>query len=145
IEMYLLGKKPDQAQILELESVTEQIGMLEQLNGETFLAYTLAEFEEGKEQIQQMIDAWRCADLKQLQNILFSELATEAETNPELQKLMEMLFFDRNKKMSAGIREYLEHGQDDYFVVVGAGHLIGDRSIIDILDDKYQVTAVRLQ
>ena len=145
IERYLIGKKTNRARILELESMTEQIGMLEQLNGETFLAYTLEEFEDSKEQIQQMIDAWRCADLEQLQNILFSELAAEAENNPEMQKLMEMLFFDRNKKMSAGIREYLEHGRDDYFVVVGAGHRIGDRSIIDILDDQYQVTAVRLQ
>ena len=145
IETYLITQKSGHSQVLELESLVEQIGFLEQLNGETFLAYTLAEFKDGKELIQQMIDAWRCADQSQLQNLLFSEILAEARINPEMNKLMEMLFFDRNIKMSAGIRDFLEQGQGDYFVVVGAGHLIGDRSIIDLLDDMYEVTAVRLQ
>ena len=46
--------------------------------------------------------------------------------------------------MAAIIRGYLEKGRGDYFVTVGAGHLIGDRSIVDILGDRYKVVNVRL-
>lgn len=144
IEMYLIKNKAEQSRILELESIEQQIGFLEHLNGEAFLAYTLMGFEDGKEKINQMIDAWRCGDKEELNNILFGDLESEAETDPEMQALMEKLFFERNIDMSSGIRDFLENGKGDYFVVVGSGHLIGEKSVIDILDDQYEVKSVRL-
>ena len=142
IELHLLQEKSKQSKILELESLQQQIGFLKQLNGETFLSYTLQDFNEGREKIPQMINAWRCADKEALQSLIFDE--TEAERNdPEMQKLMNMLFFERDKHMAKVIRGYLENGEGDYFVTVGAGHLIGDGSIIDILDDDYKVESVR--
>lgn len=142
IEMHLLKEKTKQAQILQLESVQQQIGFLKRLNGETFLAYTLKDFNDGREKIPQMINAWRCADQETLKNLIFDE--TEAERNdPEMQKLMDMLFFERDKHMARVIRGYLDHGEGDYFVTVGAGHLIGKGSVVDILDDDYTVVNIK--
>ena len=143
IEQYLVGEKPPQAQILELESLQQQIGFLQELNGEAFLYYTLQDFDEGKEKLEQLINAWRCADRGELKDLLFNDLETAAADDPEMKKLMEMLFFERNKKMSGVITDYLENGNGDYFVTVGAGHLIGDRSIIDLLDDRYKVVNIK--
>ena len=144
IEQHLIEEKPQQAELLELESLQQQIGFLQELNGETFLYYTLLDFDEGRQKFEQLIDAWRCADHQQLKNLLFSDLETAAAEDPELKKLVDMLFFERNRKMSRVVTDYLEHGNGDYFVTVGAGHLIGDRSIIDILNDRYKVVNVRL-
>ena len=142
IEMHLLGEKSKQSQILELESLQQQIGFLQKLNGEAFLAYTLQDFNEGKEKIPQMINAWRCADQGALKDLIFEELDTAAD-DPEMKKLMDMLFFERDKHMAKVIRGYLENGEGDYFVTVGAGHLIGDGSIVDILDDDYKVVNIK--
>ena len=138
IELHLLQEKSKQSQILQLESIKQQLGFLQQLNGEAFLAYTLQDFNEGREKIPQMINAWRCADQETLKNLIFEDLES-ANDNPEMKKLMDMLFFERDKHMAKVIRGYLENGDGDYFVTVGAGHLIGDGSIVDILDDDYKV------
>lgn len=143
IELHLIKEKSSQSEILELESIQQQISFLTNLNGETFLAYTLLDFDEAKDKIPQMINAWRCADHEALEDLLFNDLETASAEDPEMKKLVDMLFYERNKKMSKTIRGYLENGEGDYFVTVGAGHLIGDRSIVDILDDRYKVENIK--
>lgn len=143
IENYLMREKPPQAQVLQLESVQKQIGFMQQLNGEAFLSYTLMDFNKDKEAIQQLVDAWRCADQGQLHKLLFNELKQEATEDPSMKDLMNLLFFKRDKTMAATIRGYLDHGRGDYFIVVGAGHLIGPGSIIDILKDSYKVVNIK--
>lgn len=143
IENYLMREKPPQTQVLELESVQKQIGFLQQLDGETFLSYTLMDYNNDKEAIQQMVDAWRCADQKRLHSLLFNELKQAAAEDPSMKQLMNLLFFKRDKTMAATIRGYLENGRGNYFVVVGAGHLLGPGSIIDILDDSYKVVNIK--
>ena len=142
IEQHLLQEKSKQSRILQLESLQQQLGFLKQLNGEAFLAYTLQDFNEGKEKIPQMINAWRCADQDTLKKLIFEDLES-ASSDSDMKKLMDMLFFDRDKHMAEVIRGYLENGDGDYFVTVGAGHLIGDGSVVDILDDDYEVENVR--
>jgi len=56
------------------------------------------------------------------------------------------MFDERNAGMANRIREYLNSGKGDYFVVVGAGHLLGEGSMVDLLQQQgYQVTPVRVQ
>ena len=50
------------------------------------------------------------------------------------------MYFNRNRKMKEKIKNYLK-GDKDYFVVVGAGHLIGDKGIVALLQGEgYTVT-----
>ncbi|MEX2366219.1 MAG: TraB/GumN family protein, partial [Pseudohongiellaceae bacterium] len=72
IENYLASRQTPDMEILELESIGEQISFLEELNAESFLAYTLEGFDEGQEEIESLISAWRCADKETLFNTLFS-------------------------------------------------------------------------
>ena len=143
IEAYLIRQMPEGADILELESIQKQISFLEELNGESYLAYTLLGFEDASERIDTMIQAWECADQEKLEEIIFS-IEEDAEMLPELDQLMEKLFFERNAIMAGKVREYLEAGTGDYFIVVGAGHLVGERSVLDLLDEQYPVTNIRL-
>lgn len=45
----------------------------------------------------------------------------------------EYLLVQRNKRMAARIVELLVNKPDKYFFAVGAGHLVGDDSIVDFI------------
>ena len=62
---------------------------------------------------------------------------------PEYKPLMEKMFDERNVKMAEAIEGFLK-GNDSCFVVVGAGHLVGQKGIVKLLQDKqYQVEQVK--
>src|SRR5690606_17835410 len=70
LESWFMSRKAPQVEVLELESVREQIGYLEELNAESFLAYTLDAFEAPAAELETMMDAWQCADHDNLQAVL---------------------------------------------------------------------------
>jgi hypothetical protein len=45
------------------------------------------------------------------------------------------LILERNKSMASKIEEFLRT-KETYFVIVGAGHLVGNQGIIEILKGK---------
>lgn len=131
LESYFLSRKTPAMDVLELESVREQIGYLEELNAESFLAYTLEGFEAPLEELGAMMDAWQCADHEGLQAALFEDFIDSAD--PAMARLKEKLIDERNRRMAEGVRGYVDTGAGDYFVVVGAAHLLGEGSVIDLL------------
>ena len=146
LESYFLSQKPPSAQILELESIQQQIGFLENLNAETFLAYTLNTFESGNEEIEALIEAWQCADKGPLTNMLFAEFDS-MELNPgeqaDMDALMDALYTRRNIDMANTIDTYSTASAGNYFVVVGSAHLLGEDSVVSLLREKgYTVTPV---
>lgn len=146
IEFYLYTRKPRSAQVLELESLEEQLGFLEMLNAESFLRFTLDGLEPGKQELAQLIEAWRCADHESLRNLLFppQDDLDDPALRADMEKLMATLFHERNQTMAQDIQTFLEEGQGDYFVVVGAGHLIGEGSIVELLRAAgHRVTSLR--
>jgi uncharacterized protein YbaP (TraB family) len=48
---------------------------------------------------------------------------------------MEKIFYERNDAMTQKIEEFLQTDKT-YFVAVGAGHLVGERGIVQQLRDK---------
>jgi uncharacterized protein YbaP (TraB family) len=66
-------------------------------------------------------------------------LSDEYKTFPNLYRL---LVSDRNKRWVPQIEKLL-HGNQDYFVVVGALHLVGDGGLLELIrHDGYQPTAL---
>ncbi len=130
-ESYLLSRKSAAMSVLELESIEEQMAFLEALDAESFLSYTLQSFEQAGDEIETMMQAWQCADQAQLAGLLFSNLEEAAAVAPaDLEDLREKLFYQRNQSMAASIQEYLRGDGGQYFVVVGSGHLLGERSVV---------------
>ena len=73
-----------------------------------------------------------------MQRILFDDLSSGMIDN--IGDIYDKLFFSRNRKMADKIKTYLQK-EGDFFVVVGAGHLVGDRSVVDLLRaEGYTVT-----
>jgi uncharacterized protein YbaP (TraB family) len=49
--------------------------------------------------------------------------------------IYEKLVIERNRKMVSKIEEYLKE-KETFFVIVGAGHLVGNQGIIELLKGK---------
>ena len=57
----------------------------------------------------------------------------------ELQSFQDQLIYKRNVDMARQLETYMAT-EKKYFVVVGAGHLVGDRSILTLLQaSRYKI------
>lgn len=122
--------KPDK-EIVELESVTEQIGLFANLDAreqEAFLAQTLDELSRGPAFFEQMFSAWKSGDSARVDAVINESL----RANPAFERLERLLLSDRNETMFSGVQALLEQGRKP-MVVVGAGHMVGDRGLVALM------------
>ena len=127
------AKKADK-KVLELESVEFQLGVMSGFSDELqekFLISTILEISTIKTEFDKMIQAWKDGDVENMEKMLFRQLKEE----PELKPVYDKLFFERNAGMAGKIEGYLKSRQP-HFVVMGAGHLVGDKGIVKLLTDK---------
>ncbi len=135
IDIYFINKAlKDNKEILEIESVEEQMEMLYSLpekEQDLFLLYTLVDLDNFKDEIKQIIEAWKKADTDKLASVLNLTLIRY----PQFKSLYEKLIYERNEKILNKIEELLK-GSKIYFVIVGAGHLVGRGGIIKKLKER---------
>jgi hypothetical protein len=147
LEAYFIGQKAPDSTILELESIDQQVDMLDSLDPELLLGYSLDEFDTSAADMENMIDAWQCGDKAALSTTLFDALqAPDAGADQAaLDVLYDRLYTQRNLHMAEGIENFIATGTGAWFVVVGSAHLLGAGSIVDLLQQRgYQVNEVRL-
>jgi uncharacterized protein YbaP (TraB family) len=125
--------------ILELESMEQQIKLFDSLTGqeqEQMLIQAISDFQRGPEQIKSMVDAWKKGDEEAMDLIVTQSFRSD----PLSEKLYKLLFADRNAAMANKLEELMADGRT-YFMVVGAGHLGGEKGILKLLEQKgYKIT-----
>jgi len=131
IDRYFL-KKAKLKKILELETFEEQKALLLKMDKESYLDYSMKEITSIEPKINGLISAWKCGNIKLLDEILFRDIDNAV---PENAAIMDAVFYKRNIKMAEKVSQYLSAGQK-CFIVVGAGHLIGKNSVVDLLEKK---------
>jgi uncharacterized protein len=117
--------------ITGFESLREQLGILASLPAQQqreFLMYSVEDTEKATKEIETMLAAWRNGDVSALDKLL-------AEGMEKYPKVYRPLTVDRNRKWIASIEQLLDD-KDDYLVVVGTLHLVGDDSVIELLEKK---------
>lgn len=169
LESYFIAEKAPQSRMLELESIEQQVEMLDSLDPELLLGYSLSEFDTSSAEMEQMIDAWRCGDKAALSTSLFDSLtgpaapqraedeaaadstasaqdeSARAADQAALDVLYDKLYTQRNLHMADGVESFIDTGAGSWFVVVGSAHLLGDGSVVDLLQQRgYDVTPVTL-
>jgi uncharacterized protein YbaP (TraB family) len=92
------------------------------------LRETLQEISNFKKDLQQIIDAWKTGDTKALEKLTLDAM----RDYPQLHK---KLLIDRNKQWVDKLQKLHASGKT-VFVVVGAAHLVGKDSVIDLLNAK---------
>lgn len=134
VDYHFLTKAKGKKRILELESLDEQLGLLSGFSDgeqEQFLLYTLKTLSSMESQVDGMVRAWRSGDVQGMESILSDAAVQDGSIAPLFRKL----FDERNAKMTSKIERYINSG-GTYFVIVGAGHLVGTRGIVEMLKSK---------
>jgi uncharacterized protein YbaP (TraB family) len=132
------GHKP----IVGLETVASQLETMDRLPAslqELMLKDTLARVDGFPTETARLFDAWRRGDEAQLEALVFQPL----DEFPELEVFYDLVFFQRNASMAASLVELGSDGRTR-FVVLGAGHMLGQQGVPAQLARRgYRVTRVR--
>ena len=114
-----------------LETSDFQINLLSSLskkNQELMLLQTLRDLEVTEQLFDDIYNAWKDGDTANLDKLL-------TESFKEYQGVYDKLIVARNQNWVPQIESFLEQNEN-YLVVVGAGHLVGDQSVVRMLQMK---------
>lgn len=129
VEMQMVSRAERDGKPIEgLETAEEQTAFLDGLSIETQREMLLQALEEGatiSESIDEIIHAWRNGDIEALEDGLLQDLEKNAE-------LAEALVNSRNRRWVDQISELLDD-EDDYLIIVGALHLVGEHGVPQLL------------
>jgi len=132
VEMTMLSRALSNGKpIAGLETAAEQLSFLNGLSLDAQRDMLLQTLEDGAEMdvmIDTLIDAWRNGDVATLEAGLLESI----EQYPEL---YEALVTARNRRWADSIESLLDD-DDDYLVIVGALHLIGNDGVPNLLVRK---------
>ena len=132
VEMHLLKKaSSDGKEILGFESVEQQLAYLDGLSLDAqrdLLMQTLAESAAIQDLMDDLILAWRSGDIDYLERTLLEDVSGYPE-------LYDTIVASRNRLWVDTIDALLEQ-REDYLVVVGALHLVGDDGVPQLLEQR---------
>jgi len=132
VEMYMTSRAVNDGKPIHgLESIEEQLALLDGLSIDAqreMLIRTLEESAGMSESIDEMIHAWRYGDIAALESGLLDSIAENGELN-------DALVTSRNLRWVSQIEELLDN-RDDYLIIVGALHLVGEEGVPNLLARK---------
>lgn len=130
IDEHFRARAAGMKRIVALETVEEQLALFTGLSAETeetMLRQTLEELDQYGAQLDSAFRAWSSGDAQAIDELLIGPMRT---AHPEV---FEELFTARNRRMTAKLLRLTAETPGSYFVVVGAGHLIGADGVVDLL------------
>ena len=121
-----------------METYEDQLNLFFDMpNEEAFLANTISQFKDIETDMNDIVAAWKNGDTHQMEEYI---LVKPQKEYPELKDFYHRIYTDRNIKMTRKIADLLTL-KDTYFVVVGAGHLVGQQGIVNLLKENgFRVT-----
>lgn len=121
--------------IIGLETVEEQLDVLDTLSKEDpdlMITDMIRFLDDSTGLLQQILTAWRTGDTEAIDRLMREDLEKH-------EGAYDRFITHRNAAWVPKIEALIKQG-GTYFVVVGAGHLVGDKSVIALLQAKgYEV------
>jgi uncharacterized protein YbaP (TraB family) len=130
IDMHFLSNA-GKRRIVELESLDFQTRLLAGLTDaeqESFLLFTIRELQTMGKESADLVRAWKSGDAREMESLLSTGMAKD----PGMSSFWDKLLYERNRNMVLKVEDFLKTN-DTCFVVVGAGHLVGERGIVEML------------
>lgn len=117
-----------------LEDVIKQAKILDQAITINDLKEVIQEPGKVAQEQHAMIEAYHARDHKALAEAIFHD-------KKKREKQFEILFYNRNKNWMPQIERYIQEG--GAFIAVGAGHLLGENSLIALFQNKgYKISHI---
>ncbi len=114
-----------------LETTAYQMSRFNELDVETLndlIKETIEASDETEETLDSIIEAWKSGDAQGLQKLVYDEMA-------ETPAVLKVLLVERNQNWIPVIEEKLA-GDKNVMFIVGAAHLVGEGSVVQLLEDK---------
>ncbi len=121
----------DNKEIIGLETTRQQLEFLDNLSPRSqrdLLMQTLADSKKISEIMDQMVEAWYFGDIDFLERSMLAEMQ-------DFDELHEVIVVKRNRNWTNKIQELLKE-KDDYLIIVGALHLIGEEGVPHLLSQR---------
>jgi uncharacterized protein YbaP (TraB family) len=132
VDMHFFNKaNADGKRIAALETVEFQLQLLAGMNAaaeEAFLALTIQDLAQAPEVASAMVGLWRSGDAPGLQQLLFKTI----DRHPDVRDRM---LAQRNRAWAGKIADLIRQGEPA-LVIVGAMHLIGPGSVVELLQAR---------
>lgn len=127
VEMQLLqthGALP----VFELETAASQFQLLASFDSHVQWSMVREAIRVSDAELLALIQAWRSGDEAALDKLMQEQFAGDVQ-------LVDKLLWQRNHTMAAGIVQLLSADTipKPLFIVVGAGHVVGDNSVVQLL------------
>ena len=113
-----------------LETIRDQARVLssDDASGEARLVEAIVSLPAAKVVLDELVDAWKAGQINTLDRLLNQDEWSDP-------KNFETMFSDRNRKWLPQIEGFLR-GNDNYLVIVGSGHLVGNHGLVRALQDR---------
>lgn len=138
VEMHFMGRaRSDGKPVSGLETVHDQIAVFQGLSLDAQADYLIGSLEQAHDlprDVNDMIHAWQQGDTRWFE----AEVKSDIGRDPTL---YQSLLVARNRKWISRIESLLNDDQN-YLVIVGTGHLVGQGSVLDLLK-KDGITATQ--
>jgi uncharacterized protein YbaP (TraB family) len=132
IDNYFFNKaKKDKKKCLFFETGEFQLKLfsaMEELKQTLFLEQTLKDIETIETMFPEIIKSWEKGDTKKLALIINKSFI-------EYPAIYERFIIKRNKNWLSMIETFLSRDKN-VIIIVGAGHLVGDQGIVELLKNK---------
>jgi len=129
IDVYFFNKaKADGKEIEFLESPEFQLNLLGTMVAQdqnNFLSQTLNELDVVNDLSNDMVKFWKAGDAQKLHELLYKSFK-------EYPEIHDRLLIQRNIKWVKKVEDAMRKNKNVFFVV-GAGHLVGPESVVDLL------------
>ena len=115
-----------------LETAEQQIKVFANLTRDEELAFlrtTIDEYKNASTELDKLVDVWARADVAALEDIFVTEMKSVSPS------LYAAILPNRNANWTVKIEDMLK-GKGVIFIAVGAGHLIGEDSVLAMLKAK---------
>lgn len=131
VDMQLLGRagKP----VYQLETAESQFQLLASFDSQVQWSMVREAINASDAELLSLVEAWRSGDETALDTLMQEQLGGEGDT-----LMLDKILWQRNKVMADGMMRLMnaEAASEPLFVVVGAGHVVGDKSVVQLLKQK---------
>jgi uncharacterized protein YbaP (TraB family) len=134
LDRLFLDRARGSKEIVELETAEQQLQLFAELPEplqDAMLRDQLRSSEEPQGGMERLTQAWQAGDAEGMAAQVFQQ----EHAHPDLRPLYEKLFYERNGRMAAKVGALLEQPRT-WFVVVGAGHVVGPEGLLALLQKQ---------
>ena len=127
LDMYFFSKALKAGkQIMGLETIEYQLDLFDSLptaEQDALVCQTLKDLDVLQEKANSLVEAWSIGDVKRMEAILLKSFR-------EYPTIYGLLITKRNKNWASQIESFLKQ-TDNYIILVGVGHLVGENGLVD--------------